>query len=278
MIKNKLMKKKKNSFLIFLSIFNLLFISLGNPAIAESEISENKNTNSENTSSRNTSSRNTSSKNTNSNYGLPTHRRDGGSRNGSNSCVADTDNNNLVALIPDQVVASNASASPKLFFYIPEVRESKTLEFVLRNEADELIHEAFLTTSGKGIMSVEIPTESNSSKLVAEQKYHWYLSMICNPRQRSRDVVVEGWMNQSSIDLATKQKLNLANSITQAELYQKQGFWYDALTSLAQDNDLQQEDSVVRVKWAALLDSVGLGELSSEPFIETEMIRTSVNF
>ena len=250
------MTKKMNSFLVFLSILNLLFISLVNPAIAESDTSDNQKVN--------------------SNFGLPTHRRDGGSRNGSNSCVANTDSNNLVALIPDQVVALNASASPKLFFYIPEVRESKTLEFVLRNEADELIHEAFLTTAGKGIVSIEVPTELNSSKLVAEQKYHWYLSMICNPRQRSRDIVVEGWIQQSSLDLATQQKLNFANSVTQAELLNKQGFWYDALAKLAQDNNLRRKNPIVQAKWSTLLESVGLAELSSESLVEAETIETSL--
>jgi len=262
MFKNRLMINKSNSFLVFLSILNLLFISYGNSAMAETkteiETSENKKAN--------------------SNYGLPTHRRDGGSRSGNNSCVASSENNNLVALIPDQVVASNASASPKLFFYIPEVRESKTLEFVLRNEADELIHEAFLTTTGKGVVSIDIPDEFNSSQLVAGQKYHWYLSMICNPQQRSRDIVIEGWMQQSSLDLATKQKLNLVNSVTQAEIYHKQGFWYDALAALAADNSLSRDEPVIKAKWAALLESVGLAELSSESFIDVEMSKTSANF
>lgn len=249
---------KSSSFLMFLSILSLPFISFSNPVVANPETSENHKEN--------------------PNYGLPTHRRDGGSRNGHNSCVANSDNNNLVALIPDQDVGANASNSPKLFFYIPEVKEPKTLEFVLRNEADELIHEAFLTTAGKGIVGIEIPAEFNSSKLENKQKYHWYLSMICNRQQRSRDIVVEGWMQQSSLDLATKQQLNLADSLTQAELYYEQGFWYDALATLVSESNLSNKEPVVRAKWTEFLDSVGLAEFSSESFIEAEMIETSANF
>lgn len=218
----------------------------------------------------------TDNKKANTNYGLPTHRRDGGSRSDGGNCVASTQNQNLVALIPNHSIGINASASPKLFFYVPETNKPKTLEFVLRNERDELMYEAFLTTGGKGIMSVEIPADLQSDQLETEQNYHWYLSIICNPQQRSRDIVVEGWLRQEEVDLATKQELNTANSIAQAQIYHESGFWYDALTTLATEHSDTQEP-VVEAKWTELLYSVGLEELASAPFIEAEIMETSAS-
>lgn len=209
-----------------------------------------------------------------SDFGLPTHRRDGGSRGTRDNCVANAQNQNLMALIPDKTIGINGAAAPKLFFYVPAITEQKTLEFILRNEQDQLIYEAFLATEGNGIMSVEVPADFSSSMLETDQNYHWYLSMICDRQERSRDIVVEGWLRQKSIDIATQEQLSIASSIEQAEVYHRQGFWYDALSVLA-EHQSTAEQPMVRQKWSEMLKSVGLEELASEPFVETKLIESS---
>ena len=209
----------------------------------------------------------------NSDYGLPTHRRDGGSRGVTDNCMTNAENLSLVALIPEKVVGINASASPKLFFYVPKINSQKTLEFVLRNEQDELMYEAFLTTEGEGIISVEVPTDVKSDLLKKDQNYHWYLSMICNSQQRSKDIVVEGWIRQEAIDVAIAKELNGADAIEQAELYHERGFWYDALSTLASQS--LADRPTVRAKWSELLESVGLKELAAKPFVESQLIEAN---
>ncbi|MGL5941302.1 MAG: DUF928 domain-containing protein [Waterburya sp.] len=213
------------------------------------------------------------SKKANSNYGLPTHRRDGGSRGSGDNCVSTADNRNLIALIPEKNIGINASESPQLFFYVPQINKQKTIEFVVRNEQDELVYEAFLSTKGQGIMNVAIPADMNSNLLKKEQNYHWYFSLICNPQQRSRDIVLEGWLRQEAIDFASQQELNSATVIEQAEFYHQQGFWYDALAVLAKS---QIEQPLIKAKWSELLQSVGLAEVATEPFISSELIKDSV--
>ena len=248
MLNTKLMLSKFKRLFGLLITLNLLQVGLINPATAEQKSEK--------------------SQSVNSNYGLPTNRRDGGSRGSGNNCLANVSNSNLTALIPNKNSGIKASASTTLFFYVPEVSQQKTIEFVLRNEQDELIYETFLTTTGKGIMSVKIPAVINSNQLETNQNYHWYLSMICNPQERSRDVVVEGWLHQEEIDRAVKQKLQFATSVEKAELYSEQGFWYDAIATLVQEQDFNAKQSVVRKKWTELLGTVGLEDLASEPFIQ----------
>lgn len=248
----QLKSAKRTGFYSSLIALNFVLLGLAHPATAEKSTSE--------------------SRAVNSNYGLPTHRRDGGSRNG-NQCVADAEKNSLVALIPEKTLGFNASASPKLFFYVPPVSNQKTLEFVLRNEQDELIYEAFLTTEGQGIMSVEVPGDIYANQLATEQNYHWYLSMICNPQQRSRDIVVEGWMRQEAIDAVAKQELDSADTLEKAELYNQHGFWYDAVSVLAEGHNSDMEQPMINAKWSELLQSVGLADLASEPFIDSELIQ-----
>jgi hypothetical protein len=210
-------------------------------------------------------------------FGLPTHRRDGGSRGSQDNCVVNAENQNLMALIPQNNVGMNASASPKLFFYVPELKKLSTLEFVLRNEQDQLMYETFLSTEGNGIMSIEVPAEVKSNLLKADQNYHWYLSLICNSQQRSRDIVVEGWMRQGRLNLATQKQLNKASSLEKAEVYRQQGFWFDALLALTENPNSVAEETMMRQKWSEMLVSVGLESLVSEPFIKTKLIENPAN-
>ena len=234
-------------------MLNIVIVSFSTPVNAEKTVEENSS----------------------SDYGLPTHRRDGGSRGSSDSCVTDVNSSSLIALIPEKTVGINASASPKLFFYVPKVKEQKTLEFVLRDEKDELMYEAFLTTAGEGIMSVDIPADVRANLIEKDTNYHWYLSIICNSQQRSRDIVVEGWIRQSTVDAETKQKINTSDSVAQAELYHDRGFWFDALSVLASDRKSEVKRPKIEAKWSELLGSVGLEYLATAPFIESQLIEDS---
>ena len=82
-------------------------------------------------------------------------------------------------------------------------------------------------------------------------------------------------MRQEALDRFAQEQLNDANSVQQAEVYQNQGFWYSALSVLAEDPDSLAEQPMVRQKWTEMLKSVGLEELASEPFVDKELIETS---
>lgn len=241
--------------LSFVLVLNIIWLGLTYSATAEQQSSQTKKTD----------------------FGLPTHRRDGGSRGVQDSCVANTVNQNLMALIPEKTVGINAAASPKLFFYVPKIKQTSTLEFVLRDQKDQLIYEAFLSTEGNGIMSVEVPGEVNSSLLKADQKYHWYLSMICNNHQRSRDVVAEGWIRQKALDRNLQEKLNNASSLEKVAIYREQGIWFDALSVLAENLDSVTENTMMRQQWSEMLGSVGLANLASESLIETKLVENPAN-
>ncbi|MDJ0900386.1 MAG: DUF928 domain-containing protein [Xenococcus sp. MO_188.B8] len=203
------------------------------------------------------------------NDGLPFHRRDGGTRAGN--CI--TNGNNLIALIPNKSVNVTASITPKLFFYLPATKQQKTIEFVLRNQNDQLVHEVFLqTTAEEGIMNVEIPQDISKDLEQSDSSYHWYLSMICDDQKRSHDLVLEGWIEHVELQHAVKQKLKNSSPVEQAELYQQEGVWYDALSVLAANSSQVIDHSAIS-KWSQMLDFIGLSELSEQPFIDSEVIK-----
>jgi hypothetical protein len=255
MLNSKHIPNKLIGFFSLVLVVNLISLGLANPSMAEQQ----------------------SAKTRTGDFGLPTHRRDGGSRGAQDSCVANTANQNLMALIPEKTVGINTAASAKLFFYVPKIKETSTLEFVLRNQKDQLIYETFLSTAGNGIMSVEVPGEINSSLLKADQNYHWYLSMICNNQQRSRDLVAEGWMHQKVLDQNLQAKLDNASSLEKVTIYRQQGIWFDALAVLAENLDSVTEKTTMQQQWSEMLRSVGLENLASESLIETKLIENPAN-
>lgn len=211
--------------------------------------------------------------NANSREGLPTYRIGGGGRG---SCLANR--SQLTALIPENAVGKTAAVSPKLLFYIPQANKSQTvtLEFVLRDRQDNLVYETFFKTDGKsGIVTVELPELDKSNELQTSDRYHWYLSMICDPQNRSRDVVVEGWIQRVTLDPVIEAKLARSNPLERATIYQQQGIWYDALSTLAEQKQTIPHERAT-AKWKELLTSVGLDELAKAPFIEPQRVSGTV--
>lgn len=199
------------------------------------------------------------------NNGLPSHRRDGGTRS---SCLVNSQE--FVALVPDTTVSLTASANPKLYFHVPQTNQSQTIEFILRDRQDRLIYETLIETKGRsGIMSVEIPFS-----LVAQAKsvgdntdYRWYLSNICNQKKRSQDIVLQGWIERIQLSKITQEKLAELSPIEQANFYQQQGIWYDAL-SIAVNQLKTQPENILETQWSELLDQIDLEEFVTKPIID----------
>ncbi len=196
--------------------------------------------------------------------GLPSNRRDGGSRG---NCIAN--GKDFIALVPESPVNLMASVSSQLFFYVPQTEESKIIEFVLRTKEDTLVHETFIKTTGQGgIMSVTIPDQFKEDSENFQGYYHWYLSMICDPSERSRDIVLEGWMKLVKLDNRVKEKMELFSPIEKLNLLQQKDIWYDSISLLGEFQKLNPNETTINTEWKQLLDSIGLEELGDEPFIE----------
>ncbi|MDJ0636847.1 MAG: DUF928 domain-containing protein [Xenococcaceae cyanobacterium MO_188.B29] len=203
--------------------------------------------------------------------GLPSNRRDGGSRG---NCIAN--GKDFVALVPDRPVNETALISSQLFFYVPQTEEPKEIEFILRNRQDELVHKTLLqTTKRSGIMSVAIPEQVQENSREYYGDYHWYLSLICDSQQRSKDVVLEGWIEYVELNNAIKEQINLSNSVRKLNLLQQEGIWYDALSVLAEQKEIDSDLTIIQKEWSQLLESIGLSDLASEPLIKAEITKNS---
>ena len=187
----------------------------------------------------------------------------------------------LTAIIPEKLMSITTTGYPSFFFYMPEVEQSQVVEFVLRDEDDNLVYEkTFTTTGNSGIISLSIPQSTSLNPLKVNQNYQWYLSIICDAQNRSKDNVVEGWFKRVAIDEvdpSLTSKLNQVAPIERAKLYLEAGIWHDALTTVAELKRQYPDNANITNKWINLLQSVGLDNMIQEPLIEPSVSVASNN-
>jgi hypothetical protein len=194
--------------------------------------------------------------------GLPGRRQGGGTRG---DCLPS--DASLIALMPNSNFGQTLEDYPTFYWYVPEVA-AEAAEFVLLDENDNEIYIAeYQLSNQSGIISLSLPATAGLPPLEVGQDYHWYFSLICDRLDRSGDLFTEGWVRRIS-DPSLAQQASQLSALDQATLYAESGIWYEALDILAGLRRDRPTDPQVSQGWTTLLNSVGLGELIDQPFIE----------
>jgi len=195
--------------------------------------------------------------------GLPGRREGGGTRG---NCPRPA--TPLVALSPDTNFGTTTEPYPTFYWYLPEL-SNQFVEFVLLDENDnEVYRTAFQHKSASGIISVTVPTTTRISPLEIGKDYHWFFSLVCDRRDRSGDIYVEGWIQRVTPSSDLARRVVTASAEEKAVLYARAGIWYDAVKSLAELRRTRPTDTAILNQWTALLRSVGLDNIANQPFLE----------
>ena len=176
-------------------------------------------------------------------------------------------NEKLTALVPvygppdsELVLGLTTAKHPTFWFYVP-YSSIFSAEFVLQNEAGENIYPVYpVSLSGTpGIVSFSLP--STAPPLEIGKRYHWYFNINCGQESIS---FVDGWITRNLLFPALKSKLETATPRERVALFADKGMWYDALTASAELRRVNPKDT----SWAAMLEAVGLNDISSELITE----------
>ena len=190
--------------------------------------------------------------------GLPGRRISGGSRG---ECLSSAQP--LVALNPATNLGITASSQPSLHFVVSTFSEPYTTKFSLRDDAGNRVYEeAIALEKDQEILSVQIPENS----LQAEQNYRWRFAVVCDPEDSAQNIVLTGWLQQSSQAFATQDDLtadavarrSLEENLELVRTYQEAELWSDAVSSLVMLRQQYPEDRLVKAEWANLLRSLNL--------------------
>lgn len=165
---------------------------------------------------------------------------------------------------PEDNWALTVEANPEIFVYLPRT-SVRTAKFVLKDEDYKQIYKTDVTISGQaGIGSISLP---KNVSLAVGKSYHWYLVILCNPNSEADYLAVEGWIYRKEKDSSLASQLQNAAERDVPKVYQRNGIWYEAVSSLAQLRRKNPNDTTLASEWKKLLESAGLKELESFPIV-----------
>jgi hypothetical protein len=203
------------------------------------------------------------------------------------SCTADddnlkTDDNALKAVVPteserasdpSEALGLTIAAHPTIFVYLPEyysLAQALSLRLMKVTEDDqetELYSQDFALPATSGIVGLQVD-QPTRPPLEVGQRYHWYVSLVCDPIDRSGNAIVDGWIERIEPDAALSSQLEQSAPIDRAVLYGQTGIWHDTLLTLAELRRDQPDDSAIRETWKELLRSVGLEAIAEVSVLE----------
>lgn len=201
--------------------------------------------------------------------GVPGRRVAGGSRSieqKDRQCVSQ--NQRVVALVPKSNVVLTTEKNPVLFFYVPQT-SAPQLELVVQDKSQKFIKQSYKPNGQGGVIGIPL----NKTSLAVGQEYRWYFSIICNPKERSKDQEVEGVIQRVNPDAQLQAKLNKATPSERVNIYAEAGLWQNSIADLAQLVSSHPNDPNFRSDWKQLLTAEGVSldqevaGLASEPIL-----------
>lgn len=191
--------------------------------------------------------------------------RQGGTHRGGKLCPPGL---SITPLIPESNIGLTLADSPTFFVYVPKT--SAEIEFILLTEnGTDIVYETKFKVDQPGIVGVSVPpVVDNKKSIEVGKRYEWSFSMVCDPQDRSADVVVQGLVQR--IEPQSNLQRDLANTdpMSRLSVYAKNGIWYETLATLAELRRKSPDNSGLVAEWTKLLQSQGLDSISAQPLIQ----------
>lgn len=177
------------------------------------------------------------------------------------------------ALMPNSNLGLTYSPHPTLFFYVPNETVDFPVELILLDERNEIVYQ----TAGRlpnqaGITSFTFPP---SVTLEPGQAYHWMFVILLDPYESFGGVDLYGWIEILADSAVSRFEASAPES--RPASYAESGIWLDAIATLVALRQANPEDENLQAQWVTLLDSVGLGEIASEPLLNSSLITSEVS-
>lgn len=170
----------------------------------------------------------------------------------------------LTAVMPANRMAVTASASPTLFFYVPETVASEA-ELVVKDENENDIGRMTVKLPNEpGIVAIALSESETFPQLEVGQQYQWYFAMICNPSDRLANVFIDGWIERRDPSPSLMNDLKTAEPQAAIELYLNADLWQDAVATLGELRRVNPNDATLAAQWQELLSAAGVAQNIAE--------------
>lgn len=198
------------------------------------------------------------------NRGEPTGRSQGGAGRGCEptAIVPATKSNN-----GNLLWGLTVSERPQFWFGLPRnLTTQDVVEFILTDDQGNKIYKTRLENinTPKGIVSFALPQQT--PPLQIGKTYNWSFSIYCDFKL-IEDIPGEVAGRIKRVPISTTLKNELADAktpIDKANVYARNGVWFDAATILA-INLRNKQQKEISLTWSELLKQVGLEQVVSLP-------------
>lgn len=161
-----------------------------------------------------------------------------------------------IALSPSRYVGQTSSPRPTFVVYLPQ-STAQNLEFSLFDQDMRGLAQVVVPLPKKsGILELSLP--SAVANLTPNQTYYWTVALVCNPGDRTEDVVSRGQIRYSPLSPELQHQVRSASIPEQISAYYKAGFWYEALHLLAQNHQSHPGTVTLQQLWLQLLRAEGI--------------------
>ena len=94
---------------------------------------------------------------------------------------------------------------------------------------------------------------SQDQRLALGKEYEWFVAVILDPSQRSKDIIASGGLSLVAVPPGLQAQLSTARSVEHGLLYAGAGLWYDAINALVEGMDKAPDKTVLSGQFAAIL-------------------------
>jgi hypothetical protein len=205
------------------------------------------------------------------NRGTPPPTAGGATR--GNSCVPN--HKKPISLIPKDSLGLTFNTNPTFYWHIPSSPAKVATFLILTGDEVDVVYEATIPLPAQsGIISYALP--KNAPPLEIGKRYHWFLTLNCNPTDPGVNPITEGWTERIAPDITLLKQLEKADSKTRASLYASSGIWHEAVTTIAALRRTNPKDAGAISGWNELLTSVGLSAIAAEPLFDATVSQNPV--
>lgn len=173
------------------------------------------------------------------------------SQDATPTSLADASSNqmSLKPLVPSSGFGLTLAERPLLWIDLPET-SAKQVVLILKEEGKIHHSQTVIPITGQsGVISLQ--PSADEPPLEVGKAYLWAVVLLCGDRPSPNDPTITAWVRRINVSEPLKQ----GSFLEQAAWYGERGIWYEALTTLAQERQLQPNNQVLMGVWSDFLKS-----------------------
>lgn len=162
----------------------------------------------------------------------------------------------LLVLAPEHT-GQTVAAQPPLYWYTSkDLEQPVEITLIARGAIDPFLEHRLEGPISAGVQRLALADMGIS--LQPDTEYQWFVSVILDPTQRSKDYTAGATIQRVAADPQMQARLQNATIEEQPFIYAQAGLWFDAIDALSQRIKAAPADAAVRQQRQALIEQVGL--------------------